>query len=77
MYLCLKCGREYNGNNWIVFHSLGQDIGVFEYYKQLIGFKQCGEPWRLMRCIDPREVRVKSVKIFDDTLKDTVGTIPR
>ncbi|XP_015270294.1 PREDICTED: uncharacterized protein C11orf65 homolog [Gekko japonicus] len=31
------------------------DIGVFEYYKDLIGFKRCGEPSRLMRYIEPRE----------------------
>ncbi|XP_042316362.1 protein MFI isoform X1 [Sceloporus undulatus] len=31
------------------------DIGVFDYYKELIGFKQCGEPARLMKYIDPKE----------------------
>ncbi|XP_020658802.3 protein MFI isoform X1 [Pogona vitticeps] len=31
------------------------DLGVFDYYKELIGFKQCGEPSRLMKYIDPRE----------------------
>ncbi|XP_062983801.1 protein MFI [Elgaria multicarinata webbii] len=31
------------------------DVGVFEYYKELIGFKQCGDPSHLMRYIDPRE----------------------
>ncbi|XP_060090831.1 protein MFI [Heteronotia binoei] len=31
------------------------DVGVFEYYKDLIGFKQCGEPARLMRYIEPKE----------------------
>ncbi|XP_054829189.1 protein MFI [Eublepharis macularius] len=31
------------------------DIGVFEYYKDLIGFKKCGEPSHLMRYIEPKE----------------------
>ncbi|XP_044297379.1 protein MFI isoform X2 [Varanus komodoensis] len=31
------------------------DIGVFDYYKELIGFKLCGEPSHLMKYIDPRE----------------------
>ncbi|KAH0625135.1 hypothetical protein JD844_033280 [Phrynosoma platyrhinos] len=35
----------------------GQDIGVFDYYKELIGFKQYGEPARLMKYIDPREAQ--------------------
>lgn len=47
--------------------SLGQDIGVFEYYKDLIGFKECGEPSRLMRYIEPREVSAKLIRTFDET----------
>ncbi|KAL7983324.1 hypothetical protein Chor_000200, partial [Crotalus horridus] len=35
------------------------DMGVFEYYKELIGFKQYGEPCHLMKYIEPREVRAK------------------
>ncbi|XP_026576801.1 uncharacterized protein C11orf65 homolog [Pseudonaja textilis] len=31
------------------------DMGVFEYYKELIGFKQYGEPSHLMKYIEPRE----------------------
>ncbi|XP_039178263.1 protein MFI isoform X1 [Crotalus tigris] len=31
------------------------DMGVFEYYKELIGFKQYGEPCHLMKYIEPRE----------------------
>lgn len=31
------------------------DIGVFGYYKELIGFRRCGEPCQLMKCIEPRE----------------------
>ncbi|XP_066475948.1 protein MFI [Tiliqua scincoides] len=31
------------------------DIGVFGYYKELIGFRKCGEPCQLMKCIDPKE----------------------
>ncbi|XP_013915881.1 PREDICTED: uncharacterized protein C11orf65 homolog [Thamnophis sirtalis] len=31
------------------------DMGVFEYYKELIGFKQYGEPSQLMKYIEPRE----------------------
>ncbi|KAM3836467.1 protein MFI [Vipera latastei] len=31
------------------------DLGVFEYYKELIGFKQYGEPCHLMKYIEPRE----------------------
>lgn len=46
--------------------SLGQDIGVFEYFKDLIGFKRCGEPSRLMRYIDPREVSVKLMRLFGE-----------
>ncbi|XP_077197716.1 protein MFI isoform X4 [Paroedura picta] len=34
------------------------DIGVFEYYRDLIGFKRCGEPSRLMRYIEPREAEL-------------------
>ncbi|ETE60240.1 putative protein C11orf65, partial [Ophiophagus hannah] len=35
------------------------DMGVFEYYKELIGFKQYGEPSHLMKYIEPREVRAQ------------------
>ncbi|KAJ6662298.1 hypothetical protein lerEdw1_012462 [Lerista edwardsae] len=31
------------------------DLGVFGYYKELIGFRRCGEPCQLMKCIEPRE----------------------
>uniref|UniRef100_A0A8D0BW26 Chromosome 11 open reading frame 65 n=1 Tax=Salvator merianae TaxID=96440 RepID=A0A8D0BW26_SALMN len=31
------------------------DKGVFAYYKELIGFKQCGEPSQLMKYINPGE----------------------
>nr|XP_034971315.1 protein MFI [Zootoca vivipara] len=31
------------------------DIGVFDYYKELISFRICGEPSHLMRFIDPKE----------------------
>ncbi|XP_048350669.1 protein MFI isoform X3 [Sphaerodactylus townsendi] len=31
------------------------DCGVFQFYKDLIGFKQCGDPSYLMRYIEPRE----------------------
>ncbi|XP_053241751.1 protein MFI isoform X2 [Podarcis raffonei] len=31
------------------------DIGVFDYYKDLITFRICGEPYHLMRFIDPKE----------------------
>ncbi|XP_070605841.1 protein MFI isoform X1 [Erythrolamprus reginae] len=34
------------------------DIGVFEYYKELIGFKQYGEPSHLMKYIEPREAEL-------------------
>nr|XP_056714857.1 protein MFI [Euleptes europaea] len=34
------------------------DVGVFDYYKDLIGFKQCGEPSRLMRYIEPKEAEL-------------------
>lgn len=47
----------------------GQDIGVFDYYKELIGFKRCGEPSRLMKYIDPREVRIKRTGIFEGIQK--------
>nr|XP_060622932.1 protein MFI [Anolis sagrei ordinatus] len=32
-----------------------QDMAVFDYYKGLIGFKQCGKPSSLMKYIEPRE----------------------
>ncbi|XP_025024652.1 uncharacterized protein C11orf65 homolog [Python bivittatus] len=34
------------------------DMGVFEYYKELIGFKQYGEPSHLMKYIEPREAEL-------------------
>lgn len=45
---------------------LGQDLGVFGYYKELIGFRRSGEPCQLMKCIEPREVRIKVMKVFGD-----------
>ncbi|XP_048350668.1 protein MFI isoform X2 [Sphaerodactylus townsendi] len=33
------------------------DCGVFQFYKDLIGFKQCGDPSYLMRYIEPREAK--------------------
>lgn len=45
-----------NSFSWYIYTSL-QDVRIFQYYKELIGFRGVGDPHLLMKFIDPREVR--------------------
>ena len=35
-----------------------QDIQVYHYYRDLINFKQRGDPMMMLRCINPNEARM-------------------
>ena len=35
-----------------------QDIQVYHYYRDLINFKQRGDPMMMLRCINPNEAKL-------------------
>ncbi|XP_050784335.1 protein MFI isoform X1 [Gopherus flavomarginatus] len=56
MFKMWKKSRN-NSFSWYIYTSL-QNVRVFRYYKELIGFRGVGDPHLLMKFIDPREAEL-------------------
>ena len=46
-----------------VCHLNSQDRMVYKFYRDLINFRGRGEPRLMLRCINPREVRLSSSQL--------------
>ena len=47
-----------NIHKYITLIYIFQDVQVFRYYRDLVNFKQRGNPKMMLRCINPNEAKL-------------------